>query len=285
MFFRNLFEKFFQLMHLPRPLAITGERIEHEYMAKAPSFWQVYRDLRLCQGFVFLKPYIALALIAAFASGSLMVAAMAFSALAAFTALDALQLRERWANCRFEALSSYRAYPVQPVQLLLMPGPWLKLLVLCVIVSRAAFELGSAARTVQAPEPRPTSYFICFIATDLDIEQEVAADLMSREFIDEMGDRGIAGPSQTALALMIASDQEVFDEAFIRHLADYTQSDHAYFGFVNRMYTLEGEVFAVDIYRYDRRSGETIHASYDCGGSLRAGQACMDLAADYFSGL
>jgi hypothetical protein len=161
-------------------------------------------------------------------------------------------------------------------------------LVLCVALFRAAYMLTPFAHdviTTQVPEPRPSSLFISFVATDLDIEQEHAAEMMSFEFADELGDRGRAGHLAFNEMVVAAVECRYFDQACIRATSEYTQADHTYFGFVNRMYTFEGDVFAVDIYRYDRRTGETVHASYDCGGNLRSGQLCMDLAAEHFSHL
>lgn len=286
--FIRLFKKFFLPIMLDRRYFIGGEFIENAGMINAERFRDYYRGMRMGRNFrLTVFPHLALGLIVSLVFWSLPVAAACIGAFAAFMIVDAVHLHDRWIAAKSCAPSgTYRDHPSTPGKFFLLPGAWLVPLVACVALFRAAFVLTPVlVETVQSPEPRPRSYFISFVATDLDIEQELDALLLSNEFVDEMGDRGVSGPYPSVWGVVTANDCRAFDEACVHGAAEYMQVDHTYFGFVNRMYTLEGEVYAVDIYRYDRRSGETIHASYDCGGSIRSGQLCMDLAAEHFSHL
>ncbi|MCC7522419.1 hypothetical protein IT407_01270 [Candidatus Uhrbacteria bacterium] len=288
--FIRLFKKFFLPIMLDRRYFIGGEFIENAGMINAERFRDFYRSMRTGRNFTLtIFPYLALALLVSLVTWSLPVAAACFGAFTAFLVVDGVHLHDRWVNARTcVSNGTYREHASTPGKFFLLPGAWLVPLVACVALFRAAYVFTPVAHdviTTQVPEPRPSSHFISFIATDLDIEQELAAEMMSLEFNDEMWDRGRGGDHANNQAIVIAMGCRYFDQACIRNVSEYTQADHTYFGFVNRMYTFEGEVFAVDIYRFDRRSGETIHESYDCGGNIRSGQYCMDLAAEYFSHL
>ncbi len=285
MFFRNLFNKFFLLMPLDRRFFIGGEFLEDA--SGTATFRRFYYGLRIRSWQHTWFPIFAIAALVSLLAWSPLVAIGSFSAFIAYMATDAVRLHDRWiARRHLSFQGTYRDHPAVPGKLFLLPGSLLLPLLICVGLFRAAFVLTPlVASTVQAaePEPAPRSGFIFLVAADIDPHMEGSAVFMSAEFIDEMGDRGIPVATHGTAWTMDSVRCQYFDEACIWAAADFMQVDYLYFGFVNRLYTLEGEIFAVDIYRFDNRSSEMVHASYDCGTSVRSGQLCMEQAAEYFS--